>query len=114
MNALIKIKIVVPNDVKEGDEIRFVYDYEKSSLIFPVDDWVMAFETDKKKVSEYNQRMKYYRENFISDKKLSKMFEGREISGKFKSFSRIDYTPIVEIDVSLEQLREDKINEILK
>ena len=114
MKALIKIEIGVPDDVKEGDEIRFSYDYEKSSLIFPIDDWMMAFETDKKKISEYNRRMKYYRENFISDKKLSKMFEGREISGKFKYFSRIDRTPIVEIDVSIEQLREDKINEILK
>lgn len=114
MKALIKIDIPIPINVHEGDYVQFIYDYNKSSLIFPIEDWEMAFETDKKKLKEYNDRMRYYRMNYISDKKLSEKFDGRLINGKLRYFSRIDKIPIFEIDVSLNQLRDDKINEILE
>ena len=90
MKALLKINIELPKDVKENDPVVFKYDYDKASLIFPIEDWEMAFEKDQKKVSEYNSRMKYLRENYISDKKLSKKFEGRTVEGLFRYYSRID------------------------
>lgn len=114
MKALLKINIDLPEDLKDGDPLKFEYDFDKASLIFPIEDWIMAFETDQKKVSEYNNRMKYFRENYISDKKLSKRFDGRVVEGVFRYYSRIDKIPIVEIDVSIEQLRIDKIKEILE
>jgi len=114
MRALLKIEADIPDGISPGDETKFVYHYDKAHLIFPLEDWEMAFETDKKKLAEHNTRMKYYRENYISDKKLSRKFDGREMTGIFHSRSRIDRIPIFDVDISISQLRDDKINEILK
>jgi hypothetical protein len=37
MKAIIKQEIEISPDIKEGDKVIFKYNYEKSSLIFPLE-----------------------------------------------------------------------------
>ena len=113
MKALIKQDIGNNVNLVEDDEVRFIYLYNSSSLIFPIEDSLIGFENNKELVKQQNERMSFYRKNFISNKRDILFLDKQLVKGKFKSFSRIDGCPIIEIDTSLIQLRDDKIDEIL-
>ena len=86
MRAFVKQNIKLNDDIKSDDMIRFKFDYYNSDLI-TTDDM-----TRKKE-----DLLKYH---------------NMTIKGKFNSRSRIDNTPIIEINLDQPD-RNDKINEVL-
>lgn len=108
MKATIKITdeiIAIP-----GDKIKFKFDYNKSELVRYLED---NYVTDPKEIKEQMKRSEYYKE-FCRKKEDLLPYNGMTLIGKFISYSRIDKSPIVEIDWDLAGIRDKKINKILK
>ena len=97
MKVIIKQNIDLSNDISKDDIVKFKFDYDNSELIYPIID---------------SDRMEYYN-NFTSEKSDLISLNGREISGTFDSFSRIDGIPLIIIHDIYAEKRNSKLSSIL-
>ena len=98
--------------IKEGDVVKFKFDYDNSEVVYPLIDNRDFFGNDAKAIKEASDRMEYYKD-FTSNKKDTLSLDGREIFGTFESFSRIDGKPLVIIHDIIGEERNSKLSNIL-
>lgn len=112
MKVIIKQNIDLSNDISKDDIVKFKFDYDNSELIYPIIDNSVFFSNDTKAIKEASDRMEYYN-NFTSEKSDLISLNGREISGTFDSFSRIDGIPLIIIHDIYAEKRNSKLSSIL-
>jgi hypothetical protein len=112
VKVIIKQNIDLDIDIKEGDIVKFKFDYDNSEVIYPFIDNIAFFTNDAKSIKESSDRMEYYK-NFTSNKKDTLSLDGMEIFGTFESFSRIDGKPLVIIHDIVGEERNSKLYKIL-
>ena len=102
MKALIRINDNLL-DVKIGDFVQFIFNFNEFNLIRPLGDLG----------SDYEWMEEFWLKYPLRDKYQLRRYHNMLIIGKLDSFSRIYKTPILEVDFDLSIIRNNRINYIL-